>query len=120
MIADKSSSLMATNFVGKLRRCDKTCRALRLLAVYGPSHPKAKCNVHQRVFRKKDSSTESTQVGELILECASKDQWLEDQLSLYTFGEFKSFITQFARKISLVKAVVCLYMIEFAEDGQER
>jgi hypothetical protein len=81
----------------------------------GPPTLQAKCNAIN-VFFEEESSTESTQVGKLILECASKDQWLEDQLSLYTFGEFKRFITQFGPVKALSSKLSLPAYDKFAEE----
>ena len=86
------------------------------LLCMGPPTLQAKCDAIN-VFFEEDSSTESVQVGKLILECASKDQWLEDQLGLYTFGEFVSVITQFGPVRSLSRHKLSLPAYDkFAEE----
>jgi hypothetical protein len=107
--------MMATNFVGNFDDAIKRAGRFDYLLCMGPPTLQAKCDAIY-VFFEEESSTESRQVGKLILQCASKDQWLEDQLSLYTFGEFKSFITQFGPVKSLWSKLSLPAYDKFAEE----
>jgi SpoVK/Ycf46/Vps4 family AAA+-type ATPase len=88
--------LMATNFQASFDDAIKREGRFDFLLCMGPPILKAKCgSIH--VFFEADNSIEETEetkkAGKLILERAAGNAWLADQLTLYTFGEFKSFIS---------------------------
>ena len=84
--------LMATNFQAAFDDAIKRAGRFDLLLCMGPPTLKSKCEgIH--IFYELDSSTDETrEAGEIITQFC-KDQWLADQLELYTYGEFLSFIT---------------------------
>jgi len=83
--------LMATNFQANFDDAIKRAGRFDFLLCMGPPTLQAKCkSIH--VFFDSTATTETDDAGKLILEYAAADSWLEDQLSLYTFGEFLSFI----------------------------
>jgi hypothetical protein len=83
--------LMATNFQANFDDAIKRAGRFDFLLCMGPPTLEAKCNsIH--VFFDSRPTKETGEAGKLILEYSAAAPWLEDQLSLYTFGEFLSFI----------------------------
>ena len=84
--------LMATNFQAAFDDAIKRAGRFDLLLCMGPPTLKAKCKgLH--MFYELDSPTSTAEAGALILKYAA-DTWTADQLELYTYGEFLSFITR--------------------------
>ncbi|MEO8591969.1 MAG: ATP-binding protein [Candidatus Solibacter sp.] len=88
--------MMATNFVGSFDDAIKRAGRFDYLLCMGPPTLKAKCGAVHVFFGEKIGSTETELAGKMIDEYIRNDYWLEGQLSLYTFGEFKSFISALA------------------------
>jgi hypothetical protein len=88
--------MMATNFVGNFDDAIKRAGRFDYLLCMGPPTLKAKCGAVHVFFGEKEGSAETKLAGKMIDEYARQDNWLEGQLSLYTFGEFKSFIAALA------------------------
>ncbi|MGJ5816774.1 ATP-binding protein [Paludibaculum fermentans] len=85
--------LMATNFQANFDDAIKRAGRFDLLLCMGPPTLKDKCNsIHRFLGQKADQNTKL--VGETIARLAGLDNdgWVEDQLSLYTYGDFKSFV----------------------------
>lgn len=83
--------LMATNFQANFDDAIKRAGRFDFLLCMGPPTLEAKCKKIHVFFE--EATDETKRAGDLLLEYAAGDNWLADQLSLYTFGEFKSFIT---------------------------
>jgi len=84
--------LMATNFQANFDDAIKRAGRFDFLVCMGPPTLSAKCDsIH--VFFDSEPTKETRGAGEAILKYAAADPWLEDQLSLYTYGEFLSFIS---------------------------
>lgn len=85
--------LMATNFQASFDDAIKRAGRFDFLLCMGPPTLQAKCDsIHD--FFEADSTEETKMAGRLIGEYAAQDPWVEDQLSLYTYGEFISFISE--------------------------
>jgi hypothetical protein len=96
--------LMATNFQATFDDAIKRAGRFDLLLCMGPPILKDKCNAIHR-FLGCIATEETKKAGEVILTLASKEAWVEDQLTLYTFGEFKSFARRVCPIDSLADAV---------------
>ena len=83
--------LMATNFPANFDDAIKRAGRFDLLLCMGPPTLTAKANSVHR-FLGCQSNDATKQIGEYILNLSNKDSWVEDQLNLYTFGDFKSFV----------------------------
>ena len=90
---------MATNFQASFDDAIKRAGRFDFLLCMGPPTLEEKCTNIHAFFGKgedgsKDQPTDQTRhAGELIKKYCRGSSWLEQQLSLYTFNEFKSFIT---------------------------
>jgi hypothetical protein len=97
--------LMATNYLEEFDEAIKREGRFDLLLCMGPPTLKAKCdNIH--VFLQSDekdqlsgkTSDQTEAAGRLIREFASKDPSIENQLALYTYGEFRRFISRLGKR----------------------
>jgi hypothetical protein len=88
--------MMATNFVGNFDDAIKRAGRFDYLLCMGPPTLEAKCGAVHVFFGERKASDETKLAGKMIHEYARRDHWLEGQLSLYTFGEFQSFIGDLA------------------------
>jgi ATPase family associated with various cellular activities (AAA) len=104
---------MATNFQASFDDAIKRAGRFDFLLCMGPPTLRAKCDqIH--VFFELDKSTPETQLaGSLIWNYAEKDDWLKDQLSLYTYGEFTSLISGIGDASSIGKEISSLDMAGF-------
>jgi hypothetical protein len=84
--------LMATNFQAHFDDAIKRAGRFDFLLCMGPPTLAAKCASIHVFFDLEEGTPETTKAGELVQSFAASDGWLEDQLSLYTYGEFLSFI----------------------------
>jgi len=82
--------LMATNFPGDFDDAIKRAGRFDLLLCMGPPMLKDKCNSIHR-FLGCSANDQTREAGQIILDLAGNDPWVEDQLTLYTYGDFKSF-----------------------------
>jgi hypothetical protein len=85
--------LMATNFQANFDDVIKRPGRFDVLLCMGPPMLTDKCNsIHRFLRQKADDNTKL--VGNTIENLArlDTDGWVEDQLSLYTYGDFKSFV----------------------------
>jgi len=83
--------LMATNFQANFDDAIKRAGRFDFLLCMGPPMLQAKCkSIH--VFFDSTPTKGTELAGKQIMKYAASDPWLEDQLSLYTFGEFLSFV----------------------------
>jgi SpoVK/Ycf46/Vps4 family AAA+-type ATPase len=85
--------MMATNFQASFDDAIKRAGRFDFLLCMGPPTLRAKCESIHVFFELDKSNDETKEAGRLILEYAAANSWLEDQLSLYTYGEFLSFIS---------------------------
>jgi hypothetical protein len=87
--------LMATNFQASFDDAIKRAGRFDYLLCMGPPTLQSKCDsIH--VFFDAPSSEQTQDAGKLIWQYASDSAWLSDQLSLYTYGEFETFISSIA------------------------
>jgi hypothetical protein len=85
--------LMATNFQATFDDAIKRAGRFDFLLCMGPPTLEDKCRSIYRFYDLKGDEVKLTEgVGEKILSLAQTDEWIWAQLSLYTFGEFKSFL----------------------------
>lgn len=100
--------LMATNFQADFDDAIKRAGRFDFLLCMGPPTVPAKCaSVH--VFFGLDKETDETKdAGRQIQEWAVTNGWTEDQLSLYTFGEFASFLSGIGDSTEIGNAVRAL------------
>jgi hypothetical protein len=105
--------LMATNFQANFDDAIKRAGRFDYLLCMGPPTLDSKCDsIH--VFFNAPSSGETKQAGKLIGQYASTSDWLSDQLTLYTYGEFEAFISSVAPADSIKSAIM-----ELGPDGFE-
>jgi hypothetical protein len=81
--------LMATNFQEDFDSAIKRAGRFDLLLCMGPPTLKEKCSSFGR-FLGEGSETETG--GKLLLKIAKSSRLIRDQLTLYTFGEFQTFL----------------------------
>ena len=99
--------LMATNFQATFDDAIKRAGRFDLLLCMGPPILKDKCDAIHR-FLGCIANDQTTKAGQVIFSLASQDPWVEDQLTLYTFGDFKSFARRVCPIDSLADAVKVL------------
>ena len=87
----KAIFLMATNFQEKFDPAIKRAGRFDLLLCMGPPNNSSKCEMFHK-FIKKELNKETKLYGDFIKETIFKDKDLSDVLSLFTFGDFKTFI----------------------------
>lgn len=112
---------MATNFQQDFDDAIKRAGRFDFLLCMGPPTLEDKCkNIH--VFfgagqdETKGAATEQTLLaGQLIRDYCSQDQSLRQQLELYTFGEFKSFITRLDKKAGIGDRLQTLGLANFSQ-----
>jgi hypothetical protein len=88
--------LMATNFQASFDDAIKRAGRFDFLLCMGPPTLKAKCDSIHVFFELKEQTGQTATAGAAIRGYAATDAWLEDQLTLYTYGEFLSFISGIA------------------------
>ena len=107
--------LMATNFPANFDDAIKRAGRFDLLLCMGPPTLADKsASVHIFLGCKPNEATK--QIGECILTLAGQNCWVEDQLSLYTFGDFKSFIERLCAPDVDVKAFTSDDLRNFVEE----
>jgi hypothetical protein len=85
--------LMATNFQERFDDAIKRAGRFDLLLCVGPPTLAEKCaSLHVFYGPKETKTTESIAAGQKLQQLCASDDWLHDQLQLYTFGEFNSFL----------------------------
>jgi len=111
--------LMATNFQATFDDAIKRAGRFDFLLCMGPPTLKAKCAaIH--AFYDMEKPTEATiAAGNLIYSYAKENPWLEDQLTLYTYGEFLSFVTGLTEASSLAGALTGMKVTGFIERVKE-
>jgi ATPase family associated with various cellular activities (AAA) len=92
--------LMATNFQATFDDAIKRAGRFDFLLCMGPPMLKDKCDCLDRFVdrgnEKREEFDENIEdASKTIGKYVGKSPWLRDQLSLYTFGEFKSFVSGF-------------------------
>lgn len=90
--------LMATNFQASFDDAIKRAGRFDYLLCMGPPTLPAKCKSIHSFFDLLEATDETRDAGRVILEYAAADAWLEDQLTLYTFAEFKGLLSQIGCK----------------------
>jgi len=85
--------LMATNFQANFDDAIKRAGRFDFLLCMGPPKLREKCDSIHVFFEPQESTEQTRTAGELIRQYAASDAWLEDQLSLYTYGEFQSLVS---------------------------
>jgi hypothetical protein len=97
--------LMATNFLEEFDEAIKRAGRFDLLLCMGPPTLKAKCdNFHvflqsgeqSRLSGKRSDQTEAA--GKLVYQFAKENPSVENQLALYTFNEFRSFVSRLGKR----------------------
>jgi hypothetical protein len=93
--------LMATNFLEEFDDAIKRAGRFDLLLCMGPPTFDAKCDkLHvflqssKEARRSGSKSTQTENAGKLLLKFGEEDPFIKYQLELYTFGEFRSFISR--------------------------
>ena len=97
--------LVATNFQADFDDAIKRAGRFDLLLCMGPPTLRAKCDAIHVFYGLDDWTDETRDAGKHISEYAATNFWLSDQLSLYTYDEFLSFITGIDDAKSIGKAV---------------
>lgn len=110
--------LMATNFQANFDDAIKRAGRFDYLLCMGPPTLKSKCDA-LNVFFGAPPSKETSDAGTLIMEYASGSAWLEDQLSLYTYGEFESFISSLAAVTEIANQLKKLGLHGFEQKVKE-
>jgi len=106
--------LMATNFQATFDDAIKRAGRFDLLLCMGPPTLKDKCSSLHR-FLGCQANDETKKAGEIISKLASEDPWIEDQLTLYTYGDFKSFARHICPLETLSSAVQNLEVLKVHE-----
>jgi ATPase family associated with various cellular activities (AAA) len=114
--------LMSTNFQASFDDAIKRAGRFDFLLCMGPPTLGSKCkSIH--VFFELEKSTEETKTaGETILTYTAADPWLEDQLSLYTYAEFLSLISEIGRANDIgakVKAITQGEFLDFVKQDSQ-
>jgi SpoVK/Ycf46/Vps4 family AAA+-type ATPase len=104
--------LMATNFQEKFDDAIKRAGRFDFLLCLGPPSLDAKCS-SLHVFLGRENVTEENRekieaCGALLLQHAQSDPWVRDQLALYTFLEFRSFVSKLGDVNSIADRVASL------------
>jgi hypothetical protein len=93
--------LMATNFLEEFDDAIKRAGRFDLLLCMGPPTFAAKCDkLHVFLKSSKEArrsgkkSTQTENAGKLLLKFGEEDPFIKYQLELYTYGEFRSFISR--------------------------
>lgn len=84
---------MATNFQERFDAAIKRPGRFDLLLCMGPPRLDEKLDRIHRVYGMDDASEQTKKAGEKITEYLKNDQELSDQLALFTFGEYKAFLS---------------------------
>jgi hypothetical protein len=105
--------LMATNFQASFDDAIKREGRFDFLLCMGPPTLRAKCDSIHVFFELDDETEETKKAGKSMWNRAAADGWLAGQLTLYTFGEFKSFITSIGGAESIGAKVEALTDAEF-------
>jgi hypothetical protein len=107
--------LMATNFQESFDDAIKRAGRFDLLLCMGPPSLKEKCRaIHIFYGRDEASTPETVKAGKVIWKFCGNDLWLEQQLELYTFGEFKHLLSSIADKSKIGTEVNRLGLKDFA------
>jgi ATPase family protein associated with various cellular activities (AAA) len=105
---------MATNFQENFDDAIKRAGRFDLLLCMGPPTLKAKCGAIQAFYHPPfDPTSQTKRAGERILAFCEKDRWLQQQLELYTFGEFKSLLAGIRDKSAIGDAIDSLALPGF-------
>lgn len=83
--------LMATNFPANFDDAIKRAGRFDLLLCMGPPKLDDKCGAIHR-FLGCSENEETKRIGQLITKFADEDSWIKGQLTLYSYGDFKSFV----------------------------
>jgi len=110
---------MATNFQANFDDAIKRAGRFDFLLCMGPPTLQAKCKAIHLFFELREPTDETKTAGELILEYAKSDLWLEQQLNLYTYGEFLSFISEIAPADTIGSTIKELGRDEFLKKVRE-
>lgn len=86
--------LMATNFQASFDDAIKRAGRFDFLLCMGPPTLDAKCTSIHAFFELDESTDQTRDAGKKMLEYAMANPWLRDQLSLYTFGEFRALLSE--------------------------
>jgi ATPase family protein associated with various cellular activities (AAA) len=86
--------VMAANFQENFDDAIKRAGRFDLLLCVGPPSLEAKCErIHLFFGSGEEATTATRKAGARILKmCGGRDRWLQQQLALYTFGDFKTLI----------------------------
>jgi hypothetical protein len=97
--------LMATNFLEEFDEAIKREGRFDLLLCMGPPTLEAKCKCLHVFLESSDKPTlsgkksdQTEAAGQLIREFAENDPLIENQLALYTYGEFRRFISRLGKR----------------------
>lgn len=105
--------LMATNFQATFDDAIKRAGRFDFLLCMGPPMIEEKCKFLGRFVDRGDELEDDFvkyvgDASQTLSQYVDGNSWLRDQLSLYTFGEFKSFISVFAKAKELNNRLVKL------------
>ncbi len=84
--------IMATNFQDRFDQAIKRAGRFDLLLCMGPPALSEKLSRLHKAYFLKSETAQTVKAGQLIKEYLKDDGQLEEQLGLYTFGEFRSFL----------------------------
>lgn len=107
---------MATNFQANFDDAIKRAGRFDFLLCMGPPTLEAKCNALHAFFGTEEVVTEEIiKAGKRIMALAKQDNDLQQQLELYTFGEFKSFVTEIGDSTSINAKLQKMQLVEFTK-----
>jgi hypothetical protein len=105
---------MATNFQAKFDDAIKRAGRFDFLLCMGPPTLRAKCDgLHQFYGADEEETDQTRRAGHRILDFCEADMATQQQLELYTFGDFGSFITSLASKSEIGTFLESMPLDEF-------
>jgi hypothetical protein len=108
--------LMATNFQASFDDAIKRAGRFDFLICMGPPTLSSKCDMVHGFFGLEKSTKETLAAGKAIRSLSKGDNWLEDQLSLFTYGEFGSFLGEIANAEKIGKKLKSFKAKAFKEE----
>jgi hypothetical protein len=107
--------LMATNFQERFDEAIKRAGRFDLLLCMGPPRLDEKLNRLHRAYLLDDKTKQTTKAGRLIKRYLKAAPDLQDQLSLFTFGDYKTFLNTLGGPDVIGEAIAELGTREFRD-----
>ena len=111
--------LMATNFQEKFDAAIKRAGRFDLLLCMGPPRFDDKVDRLHRAYFLDASNAQTVQAGEMIRKYLKKAPELQDQVALFTFGEYRAFLNTIGKPEVIGKAIANLSAREFQKQVRD-